>query len=177
MKVLPPTRMSVAEMERAWTRRDSSYDGVFFFAVRTTGIVCRPSCPSQPKRENLEFFPSLAQAIGAGYRPCKRCQPELANGQPPAWISTLMNRVAEDPETRLTAADLRAQGLTPERVRRWFAGHYGMTFSAWCRGQRLSRAFTSIRNGAPLDDVILGHGFDSHSGFRDAFQRTVGAAP
>jgi AraC family transcriptional regulator of adaptative response/methylated-DNA-[protein]-cysteine methyltransferase len=52
-----------------------------------------------------------------------------------------------------------------------------MTFSAWCRGHRLATAFTSIRNGAPLDDVILGHGYDSHSGFREAFARTFGAAP
>ena len=169
--------MPVLEMERAWTKRDASYDGVFFFGVRTTGVVCRPSCPSRPKREHLEFFPSLADALNAGYRACKRCQPELANGQPPAWALNLMRRVAAEPETRLTRADLDAQGLTPERVRRWFQGHYGMTFAAWCRGQRLSRAFSSLQNGAPLDDVILGHGFDSHSGFRDAFQRVFGDAP
>ncbi|MDB6022681.1 MAG: methylated-DNA/protein-cysteinemethyltransferase, partial [Pedosphaera sp.] len=177
MKTLDIQTLPVSEMERAWSKRDESYDGVFFCAVRTTGIFCRPSCPSRPKRENLEFFRSVKEAIGAGYRPCKRCQPELVDGQPPEWIAKLMQRVMDDPEARINAADLRAQGLTPEKVRRWFQEHYGMTFAAWCRGQRLSTAFTSIRNGAPLDDVILGHGYESHSGFREAFSRTFGAAP
>src|SRR5207253_1447693 len=60
--------------------------------------------------------------------------------------------------------------------RRWFQKHHGMTFAAWCRGLRLSRAFTQIRSGKPMDDVILGHGFESHSGFRTAFMRTFGKA-
>jgi AraC family transcriptional regulator of adaptative response/methylated-DNA-[protein]-cysteine methyltransferase len=68
-------------------------------------------------------------------------------------------------------------GIAPERARRWFQQHHGMTFAAWCRGLRLSRAFTQIRKGEPIEDVILGHGFDSHSGFREAFSRTFGQAP
>ncbi len=177
MKIVESRTLPVSEMERAWRRRDSSYDGLFYFAVRTTGIVCRPGCPSRPKREHIEFFPAIKDAVAAGYRPCKRCRPELTNGQPPEWISPLLTRVADDPEARITAADLRARGLTPERVRRWFQGNYGMTFSAWCRGHRLATAFNSIRNGTPLDDVILGHGYDSHSGFRAAFNRAFGVAP
>jgi AraC family transcriptional regulator of adaptative response/methylated-DNA-[protein]-cysteine methyltransferase len=115
--------------------------------------------------------------VRAGYRPCKRCQPELANGQPPAWIAALMAQATESPERRFSAEDLRAMNLTPERVRRWFQTHYGTTFAAWCRGQRLARAFTQIQQGEPMDDVILGHGFASHSGFRTAFARTFGQAP
>jgi AraC family transcriptional regulator, regulatory protein of adaptative response / methylated-DNA-[protein]-cysteine methyltransferase len=165
------------EMTAAWQRRDPDYDGLFCFAVATTGIVCRPSCPSRPKRENIRFFADLGAAVRAGFRPCKRCRPELAQGQPPTWIATLMQRAAEAPDQRLTAQDLRSAGLTPERVRRWFQKHHGMTFAAWCRGLRLSRAFTQIRNGAPLDDVVLGHGYDSHSGFRSAFGKAFGKAP
>lgn len=164
-------------MTTAWQRRDASYDGLFVFGVRTTGIFCRPSCPSQPKQEHLEFFPNAGAAVRAGYRPCKRCRPELANGAPPPWIAKLMQRAAAEPDQNFTAATLRAAGISPERVRRWFQKHYGMTFAAWCRGLRLSRAFTQIRSGVPMDDVILSHGYESHSGFRSAFAQTFRASP
>jgi AraC family transcriptional regulator of adaptative response/methylated-DNA-[protein]-cysteine methyltransferase len=169
--------LSEREMTTAWRRRDANYDGVFVFAVKTTGIFCRPSCPSQPKRSNLEFFRSSGEAVRAGYRPCKRCQPELANGQPPAWVAGLMQRAAEAPEQKLSAHDLRKLGIQPERARRWFQKHHGMTFAAWCRGLRLARAFTQIRAGQPVDDVVFDHGFESHSGFREAFARTFGTTP
>ncbi|MBI3721878.1 MAG: methylated-DNA--[protein]-cysteine S-methyltransferase, partial [Fimbriimonas ginsengisoli] len=165
------------EMANAWRRRDAGYDGVFFFGVKTTGIFCRPSCPSRPKREHLEFFRSGGAAVRSGYRPCKRCRPELANGQPPEWIARLMTRVAESPDNKISACDLRSLDVPPERARRWFQKHHGMTFAAWCRGLRLSRAFTQIRSGQPMDDVIFGHGFESHSGFRTAFTRAFGKAP
>ena len=177
MNTIEPATLTAAEMERAWRARDASYDGLFFCGVTTTGIFCRPSCPSRPKREHLEFFLTQREAINAGYRPCKRCQPELANGTPPAWVAELMNRAAASPDTRLKSADVRALGVSAERARRWFQQNYGMSFAAWCRGRRLANAFTEIRNGAPLDDVILGHGFESHSGFRDAFARTFGKSP
>lgn len=164
-------------MRCAWQRRDASFDGVFCFGVRTTGIFCRPSCPSRPKPENIEFFRSAGEAVRAGYRPCKRCRPELASGRPPEWAAKLMARAAAAPEERISARDLRALGVAPERARRWFQQHHGMTFAAWCRGLRLSRAFTQIRSGEPMDDVILSHGFDSHSGFRSAFARTFGKTP
>jgi AraC family transcriptional regulator of adaptative response/methylated-DNA-[protein]-cysteine methyltransferase len=173
----PASDLSVREMTAAWERRDPGYDGIFFFGVKTTGIFCRPSCPSRPKREHLEFFRSSGEAVGAGYRPCKRCEPELSNGRPPAWVTKLMARAAAAPDERISAGDLRGLGVAPERARRWFQKHHGMTFAAWCRGLRLSHAFTQIRRGKPVEDVILGHGFDSHSGFRDAFSRTFGKAP
>ena len=165
------------EMTTAWRKRDASYDGVFFFGVRSTGIFCRPSCPSRPKPEQLEFFNTVGEAVRAGYRPCKRCQPELANGEPPSWVAKLMARATELPEQRISARDLRSLGIPPERARRWFQKQHGMTFAAWCRGQRLSKAFAQVRRGDSMDEVILGHGFESHSGFRTAFSRTFGKAP
>lgn len=171
------TVLTEKEMLTAWQRRDASYDGVFCFGVKTTGIFCRPSCPSRPRREHLDFFHSGGEAVRAGYRPCKRCRPELANGQPPEWIGRLMARAAASPDNRISAQDLRSLGVQPERARRWFQKHHGMTFVAWCRGLRLSRAFSQIRSGQPMDDVVLGHGFESHSGFRSAFARTFGKAP
>jgi AraC family transcriptional regulator of adaptative response/methylated-DNA-[protein]-cysteine methyltransferase len=173
LKLLPPRR----EMERALSEKDASYDGVFFTAVKTTGIFCRPSCPSRPKIANVEFFGSIKECLFAGYRACLRCRPTEANGTPPAWVADLLARVETSSDVRIKAGGLRALGLTPERVRRWFVQHYGMTFTAWCRGHRLAGAFTQIREGAGVDDVTFGSGFESHSGFRDAFTRTFGLAP
>lgn len=164
-------------MLRACREHDADYDGVFFMAVKTTGIFCRPSCPSRPKQENLEYFGSVKECLFAGYRPCKRCHPLETNGTPPAWVAKLMARVEAEPEVRLKAADLRACGVSPERARRWFQQHYGMSFAAWCRGRRLAGAFTKIRNGGMLDEAVFDSGFESHSGFRDAFNRTFGNTP
>ena len=173
LNLLPPRE----EMERAFASKDASCDGVFYVAVKTTGIFCRPSCPSQPKLENVEFFASVKECLFAGYRPCKRCHPLEANGVPPAWAQELISRVEAVPDARLQAADLRALGVTPERARRWFQQHYGMSFAAWCRGNRLAGAFMRIRQGASLDDAIFDSGFQSHSGFREAFTRVFGNAP
>jgi AraC family transcriptional regulator of adaptative response/methylated-DNA-[protein]-cysteine methyltransferase len=165
------------EMLRACREKNADYDGVFFVAVKTTGIFCRPSCPSRPKPENVEFFASIKDSLFAGYRPCKRCHPTETNGTPPAWASNLIAQTESSPDTRLKADDLRALGVTPERARRWFKQNYGMTFAAWCRGHRLAGAFSQIRNGAKLDDAVFDSGFESHSGFRDAFNKTFGDAP
>src|SRR5437868_15271454 len=163
------TQLNEPEMVAAWKRRDASYDGLFVVAVKTTGICCRPSCPSTPKREHIEFFRDPTAAMSAGYRPCKRCRPELADGRPPEWVGSLMRRVAANPDEKISAQVLRSMDVPPERVRRWFQRHHGMTFAAWCRGQRLSRAHAQLRSGAAMDEVILGNGFESHSGFRSAF--------
>jgi len=89
----------------------------------------------------------------------------------------LLRQVEARPGARFPASELQALGLTPERVRRWFQEQHGMTFTAWCRARRLSRAFTEIRDGADLDDVALDSGFESHSGFREAFGQTFGQPP
>ena len=174
LPALWPTR---AEMESAFASKDAGYDGVFYVAVKTTGIFCRPSCSSRPNLENVEFFPSVKDCLFAGYRPCKRCHPLEANGKPPAWARELSARVEASPDARLKAADLRELGVTPERARRWFQQHYGMSFAAWCRGNRLAGAFMRIRQGASLDDAVFDSGFQSHSGFREAFARVFGEAP
>lgn len=169
---------SPEEMERAYTRSDGSYDGIFFLAVRTTGIFCRPSCPARkPLPKNVEYFSCVRDALFSGYRPCKRCRPMEAHGAPPDWIASLLAGVEADPEVRLRDADLRKMGVEPARARRFFVKTYGMTFQAYCRGRRLGRAFEGIRDGENLDDVTLGHGWGSHSGFREAFSKTFGQPP
>lgn len=171
---LPPA----AEMEAAYRRRDASYDGVFYLAVRTTGIFCRPSCPARkPLGRNVEYFGSVKEAMFAGYRPCKRCRPLEVPGAHPEWVTGLIARLEDEPERRIRETDLRAAGVTADRARRYFQQRYGMTFHAFARGHRLRRAFEQLRRGADLDEVAMTHGFESHSGFRDAFCRLLGRSP
>jgi AraC family transcriptional regulator of adaptative response/methylated-DNA-[protein]-cysteine methyltransferase len=173
MSSLPPA----TEMERAYVQRDASYDGLFFLGVRTTGVFCRPTCPARkPLPKNVEYFGSARAALVAGYRPCKRCRPLELDSQP-AWAAELLAEVERDPAPRLTDADLRAKGLDPGTVRRYFLRRYGMTFQAFTRARRLSRALHLIRQNGELDDAVFESGYDSHSGFREAFARTFGDAP
>jgi AraC family transcriptional regulator of adaptative response/methylated-DNA-[protein]-cysteine methyltransferase len=174
MTSLPPR----SEMEQAYLRSDASYDGVFFLGVRTTAIFCKPSCQARkPRPENVDFFPSAHDAVFAGYRPCKRCRPLELNGQAPDWIRGLLERVEQNPSDRITDGTLVAMGIDPARVRRYFQKQYGMTFQAYCRGRRLGKSLEQIRRGGDLDDVALGFGYESHSGFREAFSKTFGRAP
>ena len=173
MNTLP----SIKEMQRAYLRKDTSYDGVFFLGVRTTGIFCRPSCPARkPLPGNVSYFSSTREALFAGYRPCKRCRPLDTDGRPPEWIGRAMNLVNAT-EERIKDSELRRSGIDPFRVRRYFQKHYGMTFQAYCRARRMGGALNQMRQGASLDDIALGNGYESHSGFRDAFMKTFGQTP
>ncbi len=170
----PDTR----EMLRAFLASDSSYDGVFVTAVRTTGIFCRPSCPAKkPRPENVEFFTSPREALFAGYRPCKRCRPLEATGRPVSWAARLLERLERDPTTRITAAELRSMGIDPARARRYFQKTYGMTFQAFCRARRLHDAFHYIRMGGTVQRAAMESGYESESGFRAAFEKLFGTAP
>lgn len=165
------------ELERAYQRSDASYDGVFYLGVRTTGIFCRPSCPARkPKPENVEFFAIAKDALFAGYRPCLRCRPMEGDSAPP-WVNRLLEHVERRPDTRIRERDLRAMGVEPARVRRYFSTRYGLTFQAYCRARRLAQAFERIRHGGSLDDAVFETGYESHSGFREAFQKTFGLPP
>jgi AraC family transcriptional regulator of adaptative response/methylated-DNA-[protein]-cysteine methyltransferase len=165
-------------MERAVNESNASYDGIFFVAVRTTGIFCLPSCPARkPLLRNREYYATVREALGAGYRPCKRCRPLDVNGRPAVWVARLLAEVDRAPETRWRDADLRSLGIDPARARRYFRKHYGMTFQAYCRGRRMGKALQEIRKGVDLDNVALGNGYESHSGFREAFTRTFGQTP
>jgi len=168
---------SIKEMQGAYLRKDSSYDGIFFLGVRTTGIFCRPSCPARkPLARNVDYFSSAREALFAGFRPCKRCRPLDTGGRPPEWVGRALALVGGS-ETRIKDSELRESGIDPFRIRRYFQKHYGMTFQAYCRAHRMGEALNQLREGASLDDIALGNGYESHSGFRDAFMRTFGRAP
>lgn len=171
---LPPR----SEMLEAFLERDPSYDGLFVTAVRTTGIFCRATCPARkPNPENVEFFAGAREALLAGYRPCKRCRPLRRAGEPPGWLDELLDRVEDDPSRRWTDQDLEDMGLSPARVRRWFKDQHGMTFHAYSRVRRLGSALGMLQEGEAVTRAAFDSGFDSLSGFNEAFRRVLGASP
>ncbi len=173
MKMLPPEK----EMERGFYSSDADYDGIFFAAVRTTGIFCRPSCTARkPKRENLQFFGSAKDALFSGYRACKRCRP-LSFGDVPAGIQSLLAEIEADPTLRIRDRELTHRGLQPVQVRRFFQKNYGLTFQAYQRALRLGQSLEQIRKGGNLYDVAFGHSYESNSGFRTAFEKHCGFTP
>jgi AraC family transcriptional regulator, regulatory protein of adaptative response / methylated-DNA-[protein]-cysteine methyltransferase len=158
--------------------RDASCDGLFYAAVTTTGVFCRPSCPARdPKPEHVEFYGTAREALVAGFRPCRRCRPLEERDSTPPWMSELIARIEARPSDRITDAQLRAEGLDPALVRRGFQRTLGMSFQAYARSRRLGEAFSALRSGASLDEVVFAHGWQSHSGFRDAFVKATGSPP
>jgi len=174
MTTLPPA----PEMYQALCDRDATYEGVFFAGIRTTGIFCRPTCSARnPRSENVEYYGSTRDALLAGYRPCKRCRPLQPNGATPDWLQPLLDEVERDPSRRWKDADLREMMLDPGRVRRWFQNNHGMTFHAYQRSRRLGLALGRLRHGHDLTQAAYEHGFESLSGFRDAFARVFDETP
>lgn len=174
MPILPKPE----EMYRALEQKDPAFDGIFFVAVRTTGIFCRPVCPARkPKPENVEYFGSARDALHAGYRPCKRCHPLDGGADTPDWVRMLLEKVDAAPMRRLTDQDIRAEGLEPTRARRWFKDRYGMTFQAYHRARRMGLALREVRNGQDLTEAAFDVDYESPSAFREAFAKVFGAPP
>lgn len=169
---------SESTMYDALVKRDASFDGLFFVGVKTTGIFCRPSCPAKkPHEKNVEFFPTVRDAMYAGYRACKRCRPLDIAGASPDWATRLMERVEAKPDGRMADSDLRDMDIDPATARRFFQSQFGMTFQGFQRARRLGRALAMIRAGESTTAAAIDNGFESSSGFRDAFARLFGCPP
>ena len=174
LELLPSTET----MYRALVNRDPSFEGIFFVGVRTTGIFCRPTCTAKkPARENVDFFASSSEALESGYRPCLRCHPMELGKRPPELIERLRAEVERAPGGRLTDKELTALAIDPSTARRQFKRHYGMTFQAYHRARRMGLALSEVRKGSRVDEARNGSGFESESGFREAFTRIFGDPP
>jgi len=162
----------------ALVRKDSSFEGQFFVGVKTTGIFCRPGCTARkPKKLNTEFFTNVKDALDHGYRPCKICDPLKPLGAVPNWLAPLMKELEIHPQQKLKDQDLRNLELEPERVRRWFKQHHGLTFQAYQRSLRINQAFGQIKKGEKVISSAYDHGYESLSGFGDSFKKIVGESP
>src|SRR2546422_2813557 len=174
LELLPPSET----MYRALVSRDTSFEGIFYAGVRTTGIFCRPTCSAKkPARENVDFFATPSEALHGGYRPCLRCHPMDPDKRPPGLIERLRGAVERAPGGRLTDKGVAAMSIDPSTARRQFKRHYGMTFQAYHRARRMGLALREVRKGERVGEVRNGSGFESESGFRDAFTRIFGEPP
>jgi len=174
LELLPPPET----MYRALIDRDSSFEGIFFVGVRTTGIFCRPTCTAKkPARENVDFFATSNEALHGGYRPCLRCNPMDPDRRPPKLVERLRAEVERAEDGRLTDKELAAMSIDPSTARRQFKRHYGMTFQAYHRARRMGLALREVHKGGRVDHARNGRGFESESGFRDAFTRIFGRPP
>ncbi|CAB4600077.1 MAG: bifunctional transcriptional activator/DNA repair enzyme AdaA [Betaproteobacteria bacterium] len=174
LPLLPPRDEMIAAMLTC----NAAYEGVFFTAVVTTRIFCRPTCTARkPLPRNVIFYATASEAEEAGFRPCLRCRPLQLDGECPAWLRPLMDALEVEPDRRWTFADVETYGIAPARVRAWFKQRFGTTFSEYTRARRLGLALDRLKSGAGIDDVAMESGFESVSGFRDAFQKTFGVPP
>jgi AraC family transcriptional regulator of adaptative response/methylated-DNA-[protein]-cysteine methyltransferase len=170
MKEMP----TEATMWRAFCAKDSQFDGVFFVGVRTTGIFCRPTCRAKPpRRENVEFFGSAAGAVRAGFRACKICRPEESTARVPAVVLQL-EQLLRSSEAPVRERDLVAFGIDPSTARRQFSRHRGATIAGYQRAVRMGAALREVRDGAGATAAQVAAGFESASGFREAFSGTFG---
>lgn len=165
------------EYYKALVEKNSHYEGVFFVGVKSTGIFCRPVCPAKkPKQENCEFFKTAKEAVYASYRPCKRCKP-LSQVNASDIIDKLVAAVEENPEKRWKESDFENISAHSSTVRRHFQKRFGMSFVEYARARRLGIAMHEIRHGEPVIQAQLAAGYESGSGFRDAFSKTMGMTP
>lgn len=166
------------EYYQALVEKNAQYEGVFFAGIKTTSIFCRPTCPARkPKFENCEFFQSAQQALLAGYRACKRCRPLSYPDEATCLIQMLVQAIEDDPQKRWTDADFRAIGVDASTIRRQFKKRFGMTFIAYARARRMGIALKQIRQGSSIIQSQNHVGYESASGFRDAFSKIMGTPP
>jgi AraC family transcriptional regulator, regulatory protein of adaptative response / DNA-3-methyladenine glycosylase II len=170
---------------RALRTRDARFDGVFFVAVHTTGIYCRPICPAQtPKLEHITFVPTAAAAQAAGFRPCLRCRPETSPDLA-AWhgtaatVSRAMSLIAAGALNDASVDDLAGRlGIGERQLRRLFAQHIGASPNAVAQTRRVLFAKQLITDTTmPMAQVALAAGFGSLRRFNDTFHTLYGRPP
>jgi AraC family transcriptional regulator of adaptative response/methylated-DNA-[protein]-cysteine methyltransferase len=171
---------AMLDADRCWQavcERDAAQDDQFVFAVRSTGIYCRPSCPARrPRRDNVSFYADAAAAAAAGFRPCKRCSPQ---GQSPAEqldaLVVAACRLLSDSEQRLSLDQLAARiGLSASHLARTFKARTGLTPNAWSAAQRRTRLEQQLPEADSVLDAALAAGY---SGTRALYQQTEALSP
>lgn len=147
---------------------DRAADGSFFYGVQSTGVFCRPSCPSRrPKREGVVFFDTAQQAQATGFRPCKRCQPDLEAHQPEAEMAVRMQALLQQDfaDKRQALRSIKELGLSANRAAQIFKAQVGSTPSAFVDTLRARYAIDALAQGTPVLEVAQQLGFESLSAF------------
>ena len=166
------------EYYQALLEKNSSYEGTFFVGVKTTGVFCRPVCPARkPKWENCEFYLTAQEALLASFRPCLRCRPLSPPGDVSDVVCRLVEAIEENPEKRWKNRDFDALCVDSSTARRQFKKRFNMTFIEYARARRMGLAYQQIRAGEAVIQAQLTAGYESSSGFRDAFSKIMNVSP
>jgi AraC family transcriptional regulator of adaptative response/methylated-DNA-[protein]-cysteine methyltransferase len=183
MKAQPATQQLPTEKDSRWAHvkaRDKRADGLFWYSVKTTGVYCRPSCPSRkPNPRNVEFHTRLADARASGYRPCKRCNPEgVSSDAANAALVAKACRIIESSREAPSLAELaRAVELSPTYFHRLFKSSTGLTPKAYVLAHRSSRVREKLSHGFSITQAIYDSGFNSNGRFYETSTEILGMTP
>jgi AraC family transcriptional regulator of adaptative response/methylated-DNA-[protein]-cysteine methyltransferase len=157
--------------------RDARQDGHFVFAVRTTGIYCRPSCPSRrPRRDSVEFFAGPDEAERAGYRACLRCKPTEISSQ--AQCVVRARQLLDNADGRVTLAQLsRRVQLSPFHVQRLFKRATGLSPREYQSARRMQQVKSGLRHGNDVTTALYDAGFGSPSRLYENASQELGMTP
>ena len=167
--------------ETAWKallERDARYNGVVYFGVRSTGIYCRPTCPARkPRREQVVFFASWEAAEGAGFRPCRRCQPR-AELEPQAAMVERARRMIDAAEETPSLEELSsALGVSPFHFQRTFKAHTGLTPRQYAAARKLEKFKNGVREGQDVTTALYEAGYGSSSRLYESANTHLGMTP
>jgi AraC family transcriptional regulator of adaptative response/methylated-DNA-[protein]-cysteine methyltransferase len=173
-----------AAADPRWTAvaaRDSRADGTFVYAVRSTGIYCRPSCPSRrPRRDRVEYFPDSAAAGAAGFRACRRCDPDSVGPGPVARRVAaavgLLERAEPGSEPSLAALAKHA-GCSAPYLQRAFVRVLGVSPREYAAALKLARFKSGLRENRTIADATFEAGFGSSSRIYEQSSRALGMTP
>jgi AraC family transcriptional regulator of adaptative response/methylated-DNA-[protein]-cysteine methyltransferase len=168
------------QTEHKWQQvmaRDARQDGRFVFAVRTTGVYCRPSCPSRrPRRESVEFFPNPNEAERAGYRACLRCKPTEISAQ--ARYVTRARQLLDHAEGVMTLSELSKRvGLSPFHLQRLFKRATGLSPREYQSARRMQHVKAGLRKGDDVTTALYDAGFGSPSRLYERAPQQLGMTP
>ena len=181
---LPAPRPALPDDGRRWRAvldRDRRQDGAFVYAVRSTGVYCRPSCPSRrPRRDRVSFFVLPEAAESAGYRACLRCKPRLALSADPTLqrlraVCRLIEEKLEQPLTLERLAD--AAGLSPHHLQRTFKAALGISPRDYAEALRLRELRRRLRRGEAVSDAGYAAGYGSSRGLYERAPAQLGMTP
>jgi AraC family transcriptional regulator of adaptative response/methylated-DNA-[protein]-cysteine methyltransferase len=165
---------------RAVERRDAGADGRFWYSVETTGVYCRPSCGARlPRRENVRFHPSPAEAERAGFRPCKRCRPNetsLAERRT-AIVADACRAIERSDSVPRLATLAKAAGMGRFHFHRVFKACTGLTPKAYADAHRGKRAREQLSRRSTITEAIYGSGFNSSGRFYATASGLLGMTP
>lgn len=171
--------MNANERWDAVRRRDRAADGRFVFAVRTTGVFCRPSCAARrPRRDNVLFFDRPASAEGAGFRACRRCRPNDAGAQDARFVARVREALAAGDDAPAALRSLAgALQLTPSQLVRRFRRLTGVTPREMRAADRVAALKSALRKGAPVTDALYEAGYSSSSRLYERAAERLGMTP